>query len=145
MVGGQAHLVRDVPPYFTVDGLSSQIVGLNLVGLRRAGFTTAEIKTIKEMYHILFHTSLNWREKLEKIQKEYSEGVGAEMGRFLANASRGVTTERSTIPTVSKARENARDNAAPKLRVFNSDAVEDRHVDENGEPILPPLSKRRIA
>ncbi len=148
MVGGQAHLVRDVPPYFTVDGLSSQIVGLNLVGLRRAGFTGAEIKKIKEMYHVLYHTSLNWHEKLEKIQNEFTEGVGAEMSRFLANATRGITTERSTIPTVNKAREMAREAAAGEkttLRVVGADSEPQQAVDENGACLLPPLSKRRTA
>ena len=32
MVGGQAHMVQDVPPYVTVDGLSSLVVGLNKSG-----------------------------------------------------------------------------------------------------------------
>ena len=34
MVGGQAHVTQDVPPFVTVDGMSSLIVGLNQVGLR---------------------------------------------------------------------------------------------------------------
>jgi len=33
MVGGQAHLTQDVPPYVTIDGLSSLVVGLNKIGL----------------------------------------------------------------------------------------------------------------
>ena len=39
MVGGQAHVIKDVPPFVTVDGLSSFVVGLNQIGLRRAGYT----------------------------------------------------------------------------------------------------------
>lgn len=150
MVGGQAHLVRDVPPYFTVDGLSSQIVGLNTVGLRRAGFTGAEIKTIKEMYHILYKSSLNWREKVEKIQSDYPDGVGAEMGRFLANATRGITTERSGLPTLAQARaeENAaktkKAESAPTFKLVGASESEEA-VDENGASLLPPVSKRRTA
>lgn len=143
MVGGQAHLVRDVPPYFTVDGLSSQIVGLNLVGLRRAGFTSVEIKQIKEMYHILYKSNLNWREKLEKIQAEYPEGVGAEMSQFLANATRGVTGERAGLPTISAARENMR-NSEKSAGLHIADGTS-MPVDENGASQLPPLSKRRTA
>ena len=39
MVGGQAHIDKDVPPFMTVDGQSSYVVGLNQIGLRRAGYS----------------------------------------------------------------------------------------------------------
>ena len=45
MVGGQAHLSQDVPPYVTVDGMSSLVVGLNKIGLRRAGYCDAASKS----------------------------------------------------------------------------------------------------
>ena len=38
MVGGLAHISRDVPPFVTIDGQSSYVVGLNQVGLKRAGY-----------------------------------------------------------------------------------------------------------
>ena len=43
MVGGQARVTQDVPPFVTVDGGTTMIVGLNKVGLRRAGFSADEI------------------------------------------------------------------------------------------------------
>lgn len=151
MVGGQAHLVRDVPPFVTVDGLSSQVVGLNLVGLRRAGFTSADIKTLKSVYRILYNkTGLNWREIVEKIEKEYTEGVGLEMARFIAATTRGITTERSTLPTVAAARQAAAEKASTATEV-KADAKKDdieliqlRVVDENGASLIPPPSKRRV-
>lgn len=165
MVGGQAHLVRDVPPFVTVDGLSSQVVGLNLVGLRRAGFGVADIKTLKAIYRILYKSGLNWREIVEKIENEHTQGVGLEMARFLATTTRGITTERSTLPTVDKAREaaraadekatQARRQTAPENRENESattaangeeesDGFQLRVVDENGASLLPPPSKRRV-
>ncbi len=152
MVGGQAHLVRDVPPYVTVDGLSSQVVGLNLVGLRRAGFTSADVKTLKGIYRILYKSNLNWREIVEKIENDYTEGVGLEMARFLATTTRGVTVERSVLPTVSEAREAAKAASERNSRAAASESENGeerevilRYVDENGECILPPPSKRRVA
>jgi UDP-N-acetylglucosamine acyltransferase len=38
MVGGQARVVKDIPPYVTIDGATTLVVGLNQVGLRRNGF-----------------------------------------------------------------------------------------------------------
>lgn len=148
MVGGQAHLVRDVPPFVTVDGLSSQVVGLNLVGLRRAGFTSADVKTLKGVYRILYKSGLNWREIVEKIENEYKEGVGLEMARFLATTTRGITTERSCLPTVGSAREAARNADAKEKANSNpaewNDAIQLRVVDENGASLIPPPSRRRV-
>jgi UDP-N-acetylglucosamine acyltransferase len=36
MVGGQAHIIKDVPPFVTIDGLSSYVVGLNQIEIGRA-------------------------------------------------------------------------------------------------------------
>lgn len=94
MVGGQSHIVRDVPPYVTVDGLSSQVVGLNRIGLRRAGFSTEDIKTLKAVYRVLYSHGMPWREIVKKIEEEYTSGPGLEMARFLASTTRGITTER---------------------------------------------------
>ena len=47
MVGGQAHLVKDVPPFVTIDGQSSYVVGLNQVGLRRAGYDARDDPAIE--------------------------------------------------------------------------------------------------
>ena len=150
MVGGQAHLVRDVPPFVTVDGLSSQVVGLNLVGLRRAGFTSEDVKTLKGVYRILYKSDLNWREIVEKIEKEYTEGVGLEMARFLATTTRGVTAERSTLPTVAAAREAAKTASERERTERTATSTEEpetialRIVDENGASLIPPPSKRRV-
>ena len=148
MVGGQAHLVRDVPPFVTVDGLSSQVVGLNLVGLKRAGFTSSDIKTLKEIYRVLYKSDLNWGEIVEKIGREHTSGVGLEMARFIATTSRGITFERSSLPTVAEARAAAKaaDESAKRERENDeSETYQLRIVDENGASLLPPPSKRRAA
>ena len=152
MVGGQAHLVKDVPPFVTVDGLSSQVVGLNLVGLRRAGFSSSDIKTLKGVYRVLYKSGLNWRETVEKIEKEYTEGVGLEMARFISSTTRGITTERSILPTVMEAREavraanstNASHDAVAQRDDDGPETIPLRVVDDEGASLLPPPSKRRV-
>jgi len=112
MIGGQSHIVKDIPPFVTVDGLSSQVVGLNLIGLRRAGFTSDEIKTLKQVYRILYHSKLPWREITHKIETEFTSGPGLEMARFLSMTTRGILTERNSASL------NARsvNNAEPETR-----------------------------
>lgn len=94
MVGAQAHVIQDVPPFVTVDGLTSRIVGLNQIGLRRNGKTTEEIRTLKAVYRLLYRSGLPWKEILRKMQEEYAVGPGAEMTQFLLSTKRGIVSER---------------------------------------------------
>ncbi|MDO5553577.1 MAG: acyl-ACP--UDP-N-acetylglucosamine O-acyltransferase [Planctomycetia bacterium] len=96
MVGGQSHIVKDIPPFLLVDGLTSEIVGLNNVGLRRAGFSSDEIKEIKAVYRVLYQSSLPWREIVNKIQSDFTSGPGLEMASFIGTTTRGITPERHT-------------------------------------------------
>ncbi|MBR2584753.1 MAG: acyl-ACP--UDP-N-acetylglucosamine O-acyltransferase [Thermoguttaceae bacterium] len=94
MVGGQAHIVKDVPPFVTVDGVTSQVVGLNLVGLRRAKYTTEERKVLKGVYKILYSKDLPWCEIVKKIEEQYTSGPGLEMANFISSTTRGIITAR---------------------------------------------------
>ncbi len=94
MVGGQAHLTRDVPPFVTVDGLSSAIVGLNVVGLRRAGVTAAELIELKAAYRLIYRSGQRWVEILEQLAARFSTGLASEYTEFFAGGSRGYVNER---------------------------------------------------
>ncbi len=98
MVGGQAHITRDVPPFVTVDGLSSLIVGVNHIGMRRAGLEPASIRQIKDAYRVIYRNGLLWRDVLERLRAEFTGGPAAEFHDFLASTERGITPERRTPP-----------------------------------------------
>jgi UDP-N-acetylglucosamine acyltransferase len=94
MVGGQSHITQDVPPYVTVDGKSSLIVGLNLVGLRRGGMATADIQQLKRAYQVIYRSGLKWTETLQALEAEFHSGPATEFRTFLASTKRGVVQER---------------------------------------------------
>ncbi len=98
MLGGQARVTKDVPPYVMVDGVSGLVVGLNRVGLRRAGFTLGEIRQLKAAYRVIYRSGLIWSEVLEQLAAEFSEGPAAEFHRFLATTERGILPERRMPP-----------------------------------------------
>lgn len=98
MVGGQAHLVKDVPPYVTIDGLSSLVVGLNQIGLRRAGFDREAIRQLKAAYRVIYRSGLAWAEVLKRLKSEFSDGPAAGFYRFLSTTNRGITPERRLPP-----------------------------------------------
>lgn len=94
MLGGQARIVKDVPPYVTVDGGSSLIVGLNLVGLRRAGFTSSEIAELKAAYRLIYRQELTWTEVVARLGREFAAGPAARFHQFFQGGTRGFTPER---------------------------------------------------
>ncbi len=117
MVGGQARITRDVPPFVTVDGLSSLIVGVNRVGLRRAGVDPPDIRQIKDAYRAIYRSGLRWPEVLERLRVEFTTGPAAEFHDFLASTERGITPERRTPPGATvKLYEQEEPAALPKLR-----------------------------
>ena len=79
MVGGQSHINKDVPPYVTVDGLSTRVVGLNVIGLKRRGFTPDEILQLKQAYRIIYRQGLTWEQVLETLSATFTVGAGSRL------------------------------------------------------------------
>ena len=115
MVGGQAHVNKDVPPFVTLDGLSSHVVGLNSIGLRRAGVTNEEIAQLKRAYRVVYRSGLSWNEILQTLQEEYSEGTAAQFHQFLSMTTRGIMSERR-LPPGAVVRFRHEEETKPRLR-----------------------------
>jgi len=95
MVGGQAHIVQDVPPFVTVDGRSSAIVGLNVIGLRRAGFTDDDVMQLKEAYRVIFRSGLPLAEIMGTLGQRFHSGPATAFLEFFENCGqRGFIRER---------------------------------------------------
>ena len=54
MVGGMSRISRDVPPYMMVEGNPARVRSLNLVGLKRRGFSRTEIREFKKAFSLLY-------------------------------------------------------------------------------------------
>ena len=98
MVGGQAHMVQDVPPYVTVHGLSSLVVGLNKIGLRRAGYDQAAIQQLMAAYRVIYRSGLRWADVLEQLRTQFPIGPAALFYEFLSTTARGIVSERRAPP-----------------------------------------------
>lgn len=53
MIGGVARVAQDMPP-FCIMAERNELVGLNLIGLRRRGFERETIKELKELYRLIY-------------------------------------------------------------------------------------------
>ena len=54
MVGGMSRISRDVPPYMMVEGNPARVRALNLVGLKRRGFSNQEIRQLKKAFRTIY-------------------------------------------------------------------------------------------
>jgi UDP-N-acetylglucosamine acyltransferase len=89
MIGGFTGVNKDVPPYMLVRG-PSVIRGINLVGLRRAGFSREAIKEVKEAYRMLFTSELKVKEALEKIRGSLKTEEIEHLVSFVESSKRGI-------------------------------------------------------
>jgi UDP-N-acetylglucosamine acyltransferase len=93
MIGFQGHVSQDVAPYMTVDGNPLAVRAVNLVGLKRRGFTPEQMAVIRQMHKLIFRASLT----LEQAKAEIAglKGQGGDenvqlMLDFLAASTRGL-------------------------------------------------------
>jgi UDP-N-acetylglucosamine acyltransferase len=61
---------KDVPPYVTVAGYRAKPYGINAEGLRRRGFSPAEIGLVRRAYKLLYRSGLQLEPAITEIQKQ---------------------------------------------------------------------------
>lgn len=94
MVAGVSGVPQDIPPYVVADGHRTEIVGLNLVGLKRNGFSPKQRTAIKQAYKTLFKSGLKPAEALEKLKAEDPPEEVQLIIRFIEASKRGVISHR---------------------------------------------------
>ena len=88
MVSGLSGVSQDVPPFVTVDGHRADIVGLNVVGLRRAGLDQGARRRIKAAYQLIYRSGLGRDAAIERLQAEDPTPEVQEIIRFLTSDRR---------------------------------------------------------
>jgi UDP-N-acetylglucosamine acyltransferase len=91
MVGGFSGVGQDVPPFMMASGPRASLYGLNLVGLKRHGFSQETVEELKKAYRILFREKLTLKAALKKVQEElpYTEEI-ARLVEFINANRRGI-------------------------------------------------------
>jgi UDP-N-acetylglucosamine acyltransferase len=114
MVGGHARITKDIPPYVTIDGQTGLVVGLNVIGLRRAGFTSEQLQQLKEAYRVIYRSGLAWTDVLKQLQTQFTDGPAAHFYQFLSTTTRGIVPERRLPPGATiKLRRDGVESDAP--------------------------------
>ncbi len=92
MIGGNSKIVQDCLPFVITDGNPGRARGLNIVGLRRAGFKSSEIQTLKQAYRILLRSGLGLEAALSRLKEIASPQVDY-LADFARNSKRGFCRE----------------------------------------------------
>ncbi|MCA9568471.1 MAG: acyl-ACP--UDP-N-acetylglucosamine O-acyltransferase [Myxococcales bacterium] len=91
MVGGGAMCAQDVPPFSIAQGDRARLYGLNIIGLRRAGFGDETIGVLKEAWRTLFMDGLPKRVALTRTESAFGESAEVqELLAFLRSSERGI-------------------------------------------------------
>lgn len=85
---GQSRYSKDVPPYCVGDGTNG-IVGLNIIGLRRAGLGPDGRKQLKRAFHALFLDAKPPLEAIKGYAGEITKEI-KELFEFIQSSKRGV-------------------------------------------------------
>jgi len=92
IIGGQSGVSLDIPPYVSAAGNRAQLYGLNLVGLKRKGFSDQTIATLKKAYKIIFRSGLTQEEAIRKATDEFPQCQEVDtLVAFIRNSKRGIT------------------------------------------------------
>lgn len=91
MIGGGFRVTKDVPPYILAGEHPLRYEGINLLGLRRRGFTNEQIKNIKEAYDLIYKSGLNVSDGVKKIKEkgEVPDEVKVILD-FIEKSTRGI-------------------------------------------------------
>lgn len=93
MVGGMSGVENDVIPYGSVLGNRAYLGGLNLIGLKRRGFTREQIHSLRNAYRMLFAPEGALQERLEDVAKLFEQHAEVmEIVNFIRASTRGICT-----------------------------------------------------
>lgn len=89
LMQGGSGISKDLPP-FTIARGDNGICGLNIVGLRRSGFTPAQRLELKQLYHFMFRGGRKFREAIDEARLQFQHEPSKIMLDFLAGTKRGI-------------------------------------------------------
>jgi UDP-N-acetylglucosamine acyltransferase len=91
MVAAGFRVMKDVPPFVRAGNQPLGFSGINVIGLRRRGFTDEMVETIDQTYRIIYRSGLNISEGVERVAATLdSVPEVKEILDFIRSSERGV-------------------------------------------------------
>jgi UDP-N-acetylglucosamine acyltransferase len=90
LLSGTSATTKDIPPFIIQQHINC-VVGVNVVGMRRAGHSAAQIDGVRKAFHILYRQGLPLPDALARIERELGQvDTVAEMVSFIRRSTRGI-------------------------------------------------------
>ncbi|MCW3132852.1 MAG: acyl-ACP--UDP-N-acetylglucosamine O-acyltransferase [Methanophagales archaeon] len=92
IIGGGSSTVKDIPPYVTASGIRAKLYGLNIVGLKRQGFSKEVINALKKAYKILVCKPITLKEAIKQVKEDsiFSFPEVVHFVEFIEHSQRGI-------------------------------------------------------
>ncbi|MFG6159070.1 acyl-ACP--UDP-N-acetylglucosamine O-acyltransferase [Halomonas sp. 1390] len=90
MAGGGSIITKDTPAYVMINGNPAQVHGLNLVGLRRRGFSKEAIRGLSEAYKLVYRQGLTTDQALEQIRVSFALPETEAFAASIEASTRGI-------------------------------------------------------
>lgn len=91
MISGGSMVAQDIPPYTIAQGDRAKTVGLNLIGLKRRGFSDEAVRGIKQAYKLIYRSGLRMEDALAKIDQDVAKSPELQVFvDFIQNSQRGI-------------------------------------------------------
>ena len=91
MIQGGSRFSQDIPPYIIAGKEPIRYAGINLIGLRRRGFSAETIQNIHEAYRIIYQGNLTRADAIQQIKEVRPQSPEIQyIIDFVENSQRGI-------------------------------------------------------
>ena len=91
MISGGAMVAQDIPPFTVAQGDRAKTVGLNLIGLKRRGFSEDTVRGLKQAYRLIFRSGQRLEQALDAIANDIDSSPELEhFVTFIKSSQRGI-------------------------------------------------------
>lgn len=88
MIGGMSGVENDIIPYGSAMGDRAHLSGLNIVGMKRRGFSRDDIHVLRTAYRLLFEQEGTMSERVEDVESIYRDNEGVmDIVQFVRGSS----------------------------------------------------------
>mgnify|MGYP001239199081 CR=1 FL=1 len=95
LLAGFTKAVKDIPPYIIAGSNPMKFEGVNIIGLKRRGFTQEQIDSIKEFYKLLYKSGLNISDAVKQITASIAGTEETDVILdFISRSTRGILTDK---------------------------------------------------
>lgn len=92
LMQGGAAISKDLPPFCIARG-DNGVCGLNVIGLRRAGFSAADRLELKQLYHLVLRSGRPFRDALAAAEPQFTSAPAKTFLEFAAATRRGLCAD----------------------------------------------------